>query len=443
MTATTLQERVMIQELSQGGLPDRQVASQLSLSIHTARKWRRRGREQGKTGLLSKMGRPAKGAMSTYPLEVHTALRAWRTAHPGWGAKTLYAELEQYEAFQRKHIPSRAVITRWLKQAGLARRYEKHQALPAMCVSPTHACHEEWEMDARGHHRVPEVGVISLININDVFSKVKVMSYPCWLGDQRANRHPTTEDYQVVLRLAFTEWGVPDRLAVDHDSIYYDNSSKSPYPSRLHLWLVALGVNLTFGRMGQPRDQATTERSHQLWDHQVLEGQTFSSQEVLRHALSERRSFLNEHLPCASLGNVPPLQAHPEARLPRRPYRPEWETEQMDLSRVHAYLSQGRWFRKGSNVGSVSLGGQVYVLGRTPWARADIEITFDATDQHLVFRTPDGTQKRRPARGITATDLMGEMGALVHLNEFQLMLPLSYTEWLQLYYCHILSGTTL
>ncbi len=53
-------------------------------------------------------------------------------------------------------------------------------------------------MDARGYQRVPDVGVIALINLNDVFSRVKLLSYPCWSGQKRVSRHPTTEDYQLV-----------------------------------------------------------------------------------------------------------------------------------------------------------------------------------------------------------------------------------------------------
>jgi len=157
----------------------------------------------------------------------------------------------------------------------LARPYEKHQDLPKTCASPTQTCHEEWEMDARGQEKIPDIGVIALINVNNVFSKAKIMSYPCWLGDQRATRHPTGQDYQTLLRLSFVEWGLPGRLAVDHDSVFFDNLSKSPFPTHFHLWLVALGIELSFGRMGRPTDQAMTERSHQTWQHQVLDGQQF------------------------------------------------------------------------------------------------------------------------------------------------------------------------
>jgi hypothetical protein len=283
-------------------------------------------------------------------------------------------------------------------------------------------------MDARGHEKVPDAGVIALININDVFSKVKVMSYPCWLGKQCAKRHPAMEDYQLVLRLAFTEWGLPDRLAVDHDSVFHDNLSKSPFPTRFHLWLLALGISLSFGRMGQPKDQAMTERSHQTWQHQVLDGQTFASTNDLWHTLNKRRNFLNCDLPCSTLGEQPPLVAHPEARQPRRWYRLERELDLIDMTYVHSYLAQGRWFRHASNVGAVSLGHTWYTLGKK-WAHRDVAISFDPQTQQMVFQAPGMSDMRRPLRNLNAKDLIGDLGNLIYIDAYQLSLPFSLTDW--------------
>lgn len=297
MRMTSLEERVMINALAKAGYGDTEIAQQLGWKVATVRKWRRRGRT-GLPGLATHMGHPATGAMSTFALAIATAVRARRQAHPGWGPLTLRVELE--EAFPESCLPSRSTITRWLAQERLTRSYERHQDLPTPSPPSAQAPHQEWEMDARGHAQVPQVGVITLIQLNDRFSKVKLMSYPCWLGEQRASRHPTTADYQVVFRLTACEWGLPDRLSVDRDSICYDNGSKSPLPTRFHLWLLALGVALVIGPPDRPTERGMAERSHQLWAEQVLEGQCFATWEVLYKALRQRRDFLNERLPCAS-----------------------------------------------------------------------------------------------------------------------------------------------
>ena len=435
---TTLQDRVTMDQMSQQGYTNSQIASEVGWAIPTVRKWRRRARRDGRKGLASKMGRPATGALSSYPVRLRETLHAWRVAHPGWGPKTLRAELEADERFEGQRLPSLSGIANFLKEQDLARSYERHSELPQSTSQATSAPHEEWEMDSRGQERVPDIGIIALVNLCDEFSKAKIRSYPCVVGQKRATRRPRTEDYQLVLRLSFTEWGLPDRIAVDHDSVFYDNTCKSPFPTRFHLWLLALGVDLAFGRPGRPTDQATVERSHQTWAWQALEGQTFTEWDRLYAYLEQRRHFLNYRLPCSTLGNLPPLVAHPEALRPRRLYRPEWEVELLDLSRVYAYLAKGQWFRQVSQVGTVSLGRQTYGLGVT-WSRESVEVTFDPADRHLVFRSADGErEKRLPLRGVSTTDLMGEMGPLVDLDHFQLARPFTWDEWRQARLCETL-----
>jgi transposase-like protein len=439
---TTLQDRATIDQLAQLGYTDSQIAVEVGWKVRTVRKWRRRAQREGRKGMASKMGRPATGALSSYPSRLRETLQAWRVDHPGWGPKTLLTELEGDESFKGQLLPSLSGIANFLKEQDLTRTYERHSELPQPESQAASVPHEEWEMDSRGQEYVPDVGVIALIDLSDEFSKVKVFSYPCLVGQKRATRRPRTEDYQLVLRLAFTEWGLPDRIAVDHDSIFYDNTSKSPFPTRFHLWLLALGVDLTFGRPGQPTDQATVERSHQTWAWQALEGQTFADWDRVRAYLEQRRHFLNYRLPCRTLGDRPPLVAYPEAFQPRRLYRPEWEMELLELSRVYAYLSEGQWFRQVSQVGTASLGRQTYGLGVT-WSRESVEVTFDPADRQLVFRSADGKQEKRlPLQGVSTTDLMGEMGPLVNLDHFQLALPFTWDEWRVTRLCETLGGTT-
>ncbi len=441
MARTSLQDRVLIMELSDAGATARQIAERLGWSLATVRKWRRPGHQAGRAGLASRLGRPPHGALSTFPPVISETLRAWRTAHPGWGPTTLRAELARTDALAGQPLPSRSRIAHWLQAEGLTRRYARHQPLPQPVPPGASAPHVVWEVDARGHDLVPEVGVISLINLTDRYSKVKLLSYPCLLGRQRVERHPTTADYQLVLRQAFLTWGLPDHLAVDRDSVFYDNSSPSPFPTRLHLWLLALDVVLVIGPPGRPTVRATIERAHQLWYHQVVEGQTFPTWEALAAALDRRRDFLNWHLPCATTGQQPPLVACPAAAQPRRPYRPDWEAALLDVTRVYQYLQAGRWFRRASNRGAIRLGDQRYVLGRA-WAHAEVEITFDPTDQQLVCRAADGTHTRRcPLQGLTPTALMGEAGPLAHLDGVQLALPFSWPEWQVLRLCETVGVT--
>jgi transposase len=420
---TTLQERIEIMDMAQAGYNDQHITQALQWSPSTIRKWRRRAQTGGRAALATRMGRPLRGALSSYPQAMREQLLHWRSAHPGWGAKTLQAELGRHPRWQSQRLPSIASIARLLAEQGMSRCYERHSPLPPARPAGIERAHQVWELDAKGYQRVEQVGYISLINLNDRFTHARLLSYPCPVGRQRWQRHPNTEDYQCALRLAFTTWGLPEQLQVDHGAVFIDNKSKSPFPTRLHLWLLALGIEVRFGRVAQPRDQAMTERSHQLWDAQCLKGQVYASWEHLYHSLQQRRHFLNHLLPCRSLDHQPPLQAHPQARRSPRAYRPEWEARLLDLQRVWSYLAQGRWYRRVSSGGTITLAQQLYYLGHR-WARQEVEITFDAHTQQLICYTAAGDCIASLAiQGISIPALMGQLADHLNLPAFQLALP--------------------
>ena len=424
---TSLAERIDIVESSAAGETAWRISRRLGWRQSTIRKWRNRGGKLGRTGLISHMGRPAKGALSSFAEEVAATVLRWRQKKPGWGPITLRKELEQHPAFAGQKLPAASHIGRFLKEKGLTKRYERHQELPQE-EKPAGLPHEVWEMDAQGYQFIPGVGQVTLINLNDRGSHLRLLSYPCWLGHKRVERHANTGDYQTALRLAFVDWGLPQALQVDHESVFFDNKSKSPFPTLLHLWLIALGVPLHFGRYGRATDQGMTERSHRLWDGQVIREATFAHWQALYDALYQRRDFLNTILPCASLDGQPPLVAYPQARHSGRPYRLEWEAELLDPRRIDAYLAQGRWFRRIADNGIISLGGTVYNVGRK-WKRQDIEVTYDPDSrQFCCFDAAAQLLKTFPLRDISIESLIGDVFPLVHFPVFQLALPFTWNE---------------
>jgi transposase-like protein len=435
---TTFEERIEISERAAAGQTDPAMAVDMSLSVWTVRKWRRKAQREGRPGLASRLGRPSTGALGSFPSEVREAIRQMRRAHPGWGPLTIRIELERDLRFAGKKLPSRSRIAAFLKQEDFTRPYQRHSELPQPQGGDPQRPHEEWEMDAQGVIKVPNLGSVSLINIGDVFSRLKVDSFPC-LGTSK----PNTLHYQLVLRRGFLRYGLSERLDLDHDSVFYDNSCASPFPTTLHLWLIALGVEVRFGREGCATDHAFIERTHQTITQQAIAGQEFADDPALQKALDDRLDFLNGHFPTRSLGGQPPLVAHPEAQHSGRPYRPEWEEAMLDLQRVYDYLAQGRWFRRVSPKGQFSLGAYRYGLGKA-FARQTLEITFDPETKEFVCLSEDGSQTVRvPAQGLTKAELMGELGPLIALPAYQLSLPFSLPAWREMALCNDLSGTTL
>jgi hypothetical protein len=347
-------------------------------------------------------------------------------------------ELAGDSRFLGLRLPGRAQVAAFLKAKDLARPYQRRAGLPLANAPKAKQAHEEWEMDAQGAQRVEPLGQVSVVNLIDVVSRLKIGSYP-HLGARGLDGR----DYQLVLRVAFLDYGLPLRISLDHDSAFFDNTSASPYPSRMHLWLTALDVQVVFIQKAPPLEHARIERNHQTMSAQTIVGQTWTDLTALWQGLSQRREFLNTRYPSRTLHYQAPLEAYPQAVHSGRPYRPEWEEQMLDLQRVYTLLAQGRWFRETSCHGEFWLGLQRYNAG-CKCAKATLEITFDPVHVEFISQKLGTDEVRRfEAKGLTKTDLMGELTPLTRLPVYQLALPFSRQAWREMELSRIMGGTTL
>jgi transposase len=434
---TTLEERIEIGERWEAGQTDPEIAEALGCSVWTIRKWRRKYQREGRSGLASRMGRPPTGALGYFPKRVRDIILEMRDANPGWGPDTIRAEWERDPTRKGLPLPSRSRIAAFLKQEGYTRPYERHTELPQPEEKEVEQVHEEWEMDAQGVVDVSTVGRVSIINIVDVRSRLKVESAPCL-----DTSHPSTKHYQLVLRRAFVQYGLPERISLDHDSVFYDNVSPSPFPTIIHLWLIALGITVRFIEDPPPTEHNLIERTHQTMYQQAVADQTFTDGDALQLRLTDRRHFLNHDFPTQALDKRAPLEAYPDAVHSGRPYRSEWEEAMLDLERVYDYLAQGRWFRRTSSQGQFSIGAQRYNAGKG-FAEQQLEVTFDPQTRELVCRSEDGEREIRfPIHGLTKSNLMGELAPMLTLPVYQLTLPFTPQAWREMMLCNDLIGTT-
>jgi hypothetical protein len=345
----------------------------------------------------------------------------------------------------------------------LVKSHQRRTVLPQPPPTTAYVPHEEWELDAQGAVKVDSLGSVSLITILDVVSRVKIESYPCLartpatedyqLALRRAllsfglpqrsypclARTPATEDYQLALRRAFLSFGLPRRISLDHDGAFFDNTSPSPFPSLLHLWLVALGVGVRFIQLRPPQEHAKIERTHQTMERQVFHGQRWTDQAALWQELDQRRAILNHNLPMQVLGGRAPLQAYPTAVHSGRLYQPQWEAELLSLHQVGAYLAQGEWFRRSNAGGMFAVAKQYYYLGKQVGQRT-VHITCDPTTLEFICH-PEGMieQFRRPIVHLTKEALLGELARFHEIPAYQLMLPFEPAAWRELMYTHLMA----
>lgn len=331
------------------------------------------------------MGRPKKGPMSSYPPEIADQIKSIRQAHPGWGAVSIAIELVEAYGYSKSALPSLATIDRYLKSKGLVAPKAAKREFPnsKKCLKKSRKVHQCWEMDAKSALSFSTIGYQALINIKDVKSRVHCMAFPVSVRHQKSQ--PRTVHYYWALRLAFMEFGRPEVLQVDKDSVFRENTTPSPFPTKLHLWLLGLGVELCFIKQPPPYKNAMVERSHQTMEKQIRVAKGYDCWKQLFQACQQRRRVLNEKMPNRSLGKKAPLQVYPQARQSKRPYCLEAEEDLIDLKRIYRYLAKCSWYRRVTRTKTISLGGQIYyVKGATPYTQ--LQITFCNRAKKLVFR---------------------------------------------------------
>src|SRR5215469_5691669 len=115
-------------------LNDSQIASVVGCSVWTVRKWRRRSKPQGRIGLTSHMGRPARGPGSTFPSEVKERLLYLRKLHPGWGPATL-VQVQETSCVRDSNVSHPKGCTRRWEKRSHEERAEDAVALPHLLLS--------------------------------------------------------------------------------------------------------------------------------------------------------------------------------------------------------------------------------------------------------------------------------------------------------------------
>jgi len=244
-------------------------------------------------------------------------------------------------------------------------------------------------------------------------------------------------------RIAFTEWGLPEAIQTDRDTIYVD-SGASPFPNRIVLppvkrvvpWWVGLGIEHRLIPRRTPKRNGSVERSHRTLQERTLENQAFEDAENLQKRVDADWQELNAE--CGSrargCGGEPPLEAHPELLENPRRYRPEWELELFNMKRVDAYLAEFTWLRTCTSVGQLRMRKVRYSLGAA-WAHQDVSVTFDLERRQFVFtqvrsKTRKGQEQpqlepvRREPQNLSVEDITGLSQAFPDLPARQLMFPL-------------------
>lgn len=403
MLKITTEEYHLIEEMVKTGQTNKQIASRLGWHVRRVEKWRfRLNHHQG----LGSMGRPKKGHLDGFPSALRDLIKKWRGNYAGWGSITMHTELLTNGKWSLDKLPSPSSIHRFLDQEGFVKRYESHSDLSVFPKLKAEAPHDIWQMDAQGNERVSGVGIVSMLNVKDVFTGVHVSIYPASMKNSK--NHPTTADYQNAFRLGAINHGLPRQVQTDHASVFFDNNSKSPFPTQFFLWLIALGIQPIFSRVHIPQDQAKVERTHRTAWNLLNRKQPYNNWQHFFEHCQQRREWSNQHRPCASLDGKPPLVVFPLASHSQKPFGPTKEPLHIQMDKVFEYLEGQLWWRTVSKDQTISIGSQVYYLSGAPTHKKAM-IRFRKTDQSFLITVHDTLCFKHRIKNMTIQDLIGEV----------------------------------
>jgi hypothetical protein len=204
------------------------------------------------------------------------------------------------------------------------------------------------------------------------------------------------------LRRAFTRWGLPGHVRVDNGSPW--GSPRGDLPSELALWLIGLGVEVTWNDPRKPQQNGVVERS-QGTGKRWAEPEACAAAAELQERTDVMDQIQREEYP--AVAGMSRREAYPDLAHSGRPYREEDEATVWRLAAALEHLSGYTAVRDVTANGSISLGNRSrYVNARLKGRRAFIRL--DPASVEWMVADKDGVcHTRIKADELTAERIIG------------------------------------
>lgn len=287
-------------------------------------------------GLQDCPRRPHTSPTQTAP-QVENLVLAVRDQFPTWGGRKIRSYL-----CHRGHavVPSASTIT------AILRRHARLDAAQSVAHRPYQRFEKEapnqlWQMDFKGHFGCCDGSRCHPLTILDDHSRYLLGLFAC-----RDERRDTVQQHLITV---FRGYGLPQCLLMDNGSPWGDTPT-TPY-TRLTVWLLRLGIQISHGRAYHPQTQGKVERVHRTLNEDVLARTCPADLGACQRHFDAWRPVYNNQRPHEALAMQPPQsryslspQPYPET-LPDIIYPATLQVRKVqDGGRI---FFQGRYWRVG------------------------------------------------------------------------------------------------
>jgi transposase InsO family protein len=289
---------------AQDGANVRALCRQFGISLKTGYKWINRHADEPTPQALHDRSRRPMASPSRSPESLERAVVELRQAHPAWGGRKIARRLA--DLGQGQLAPS--TVTRILHRHGLVSPQASAQAQP-------------WQ---RFEHEVPNN--LWQIDFKGDFATLAGRCHPLTLLDDHsrfnlllhAHARTDTARVQAQLEAAFRLYGLPLRINADNGSPWGSPRSgvESGSLSMLAVWLIRLGIRVSFSAPHHPQTNGKIERFHRSFKAEVLAGRNFMDHASAQRAFDAWREVYNCQRPHEALANAVPAQRYWPSALP-------------------------------------------------------------------------------------------------------------------------------
>lgn len=295
-TMSLREEFVMLAR--QEGANRRELCRRFGISPQTAYKWLARYEQDGIAGLHDRSRRPHHSPGITSPT-VEAAVIDLRRQHPAWGGRKLSRRLQDLGLAEIAPSTVSAILHR------------HHLISP----SPTH--HQPWQ---RFEHETPNA--LWQADFKGAFPTLQEKCWPLTVLDDHSRYNLVleacsnirTETVQAHLTTAFRRYGLPARMNFDNGSPW-GSPAQPGQITTLGVWLVRLGIRLSYSAPYHPQTNGKEERFHRSLNAEVLNGRGFDHLAQVQQALDRWRQIYNHERPHEALQmNTPITRYQPSPR---------------------------------------------------------------------------------------------------------------------------------
>jgi len=300
-----------VREAALQAVPFSELCRQYTITRQTGYKWLARHRTEGSQGLADRTRRPHHSPTRSAG-HIEARVVELRRQH-GWGGRKIARRLRDLGETQ---IPAPATITEILRRHGLIDEQASRQRQHWQRFEHEHP-NALWQMDFKGDFQTLESGRCSPLTVIDDHSRYNLVLSAC--------SRTTTAVVQAALEQAFRCYGLPSRINTDNGAPWGSPSAPGQL-TELAVWLIRLGVRVSYSRPYHPQTNGKDERFHRSLKAEVLERHVFSTHEHVQQELDRWRQVYNTERPHEALEMAVPITRYACSlrRMPERLPEPEY-----------------------------------------------------------------------------------------------------------------------